>query len=143
MFCERCGFVYLAQMRMVFSRGSGDAEPRMMRRRRGDAVYYVCETDTVFQMIEATRARFTQRCVSPSLPPLLDVLPSRRLLCAVKCWANRIQGRASLSLPPSLTHPLSNFFLSSVRIPAFFHFLLSLQARENTAGVLPVCILQK
>lgn len=153
MFCERCGFVYLAEMRIVFSPGSGDAKRRMMRRRRGDAVYYVGETDTVFQMIEATPGSFHIALLLSSFPSLslasfsgCPVLPSSPLRCEILSEPHSGTAQLlSLSVSLSVSLTLSNFFFSASLL-SFVHLLVSLhqcQALENTTQVLPVCILHK
>ncbi len=138
----RGGFVYLAEMRIVFSSGRSDAERRMMRRRRGDAARYVGETNPVFQILEAPRAGFTQLCYC-LLPLLLSlsgcpVLASPPLRCEVS-----VEPHSTTGLPLSLSLSLS---LSSAALLSFNHLLVSFQQcqdREKTAKVLPVYKLHK
>lgn len=139
------GFVYLAQTRMVLvpsgvyggggggGSGGGDAEPRMLRRKRGDALGYVGGTDAVSE----ARAAFCQ-------PPF----PFLRLLVRVSCasspfsratceifGSNRIQ---LLSLPPSLvsSSPLLHPRFLSI---TFWSLLTARQAAEKhlarTSGI--------
>lgn len=114
-FWERCGFVYLAEMRTVFSPA---VAMRMTRRRRCDAVYHVGDTDTVLKWYERPGARFAQLCYSSSLLISLAFLSSQPFLYAVKFLAISVQGRASFSHSPSL--PYTAWFLPLFLIPAFF-----------------------
>lgn len=140
------GFVYLAQTRMVLvpsgvyggggggGSGGGDAEPRMLRRKRGDALGYVGGTDAVSE----ARAAFCQPSFNLPSPSRLGVLRFLSFFPRATCeifGSNRIQ---LLSLPPSLvsSSPLLHPRFLSI---TFWSLLTARQAAEKhlarTSGI--------
>lgn len=132
--------------------GSGYAEPRMTRRRRGDAVYHVGDTDTVFQTIGGTRGSFHIALLlffTPSLSCFLVRIPCPLYLPSTPWNFKRSafrDGPASLILPPSLPPSLC-LISSSLPHPRFLSITFwspasLVSSPPKTTQLLPVCSLQ-